>query len=135
MSFSLKSLIFGNQNHDSIDFFAAGDLRGSGGKREIPHWRGSSALLDGQLIHNSSAPAVNLTGGFYDAGDHLKFGFTSAYAMTLLSWSVIEYKTKFQAVGELDHAKELIRWGTEYLLKTFNATQLDRIYCQVDYVN
>jgi endoglucanase len=51
--------------------------------------------------------------------------------MTLLSWSVIEYKSKFVAVGELDHAKELIKWGSDYLLKTFNSSALDKIYCQV----
>jgi hypothetical protein len=48
---------------------------------------------------------VNLTGGFYDAGDNMKFGFPGAYALTLLSWSVVEYRAKFEAAGELDHAR------------------------------
>lgn len=74
---------------------------------------------------------MNLTGGFYDAGDNIKFGFPGAYAITLLSWSVIEYSAKFVASGELDHAKSLIKWGTDYMLKTFNASGVDKIYCQV----
>jgi endoglucanase len=48
-------------------------------------WRGSSGLLDGQLA------GVDLTGGYYDAGDNVKFGFPMAFSVTLLSWSVIEY--------------------------------------------
>lgn len=51
--------------------------------------------------------------------------------MTMLSWSVIEYKAKFEASGEFDHARELIKWGTDYILKTFNNTEVDKIICQV----
>lgn len=40
----------------------------------------------------------------------------------MLSWSVIEYSAKYQAAGELDHVKEIIKWGTDYFLKTFNST-------------
>ncbi|KAF3796319.1 Endoglucanase 10 [Nymphaea thermarum] len=40
----------------------------------------------------------------------------------MLSWSVIEYRAKDEAAGELDHVKELIKWGTDYLLKTFNSS-------------
>nr|XP_024398372.1 endoglucanase 25-like [Physcomitrium patens]XP_024398373.1 endoglucanase 25-like [Physcomitrium patens]XP_024398375.1 endoglucanase 25-like [Physcomitrium patens]XP_024398376.1 endoglucanase 25-like [Physcomitrium patens]XP_024398377.1 endoglucanase 25-like [Physcomitrium patens]PNR37396.1 hypothetical protein PHYPA_020505 [Physcomitrium patens] len=109
------------------------DLQKSGALRSganTTSWRGSSALLDGQAILNSTA-AINLAGGFYDAGDNIKFSFTGAYAMTLLSWSVIEYKAKFQAAAELDHVKNLIKWGTDYLLKTFNSSSVDEIVCQV----
>jgi endoglucanase len=56
-----------------------------------------------------------------------------AWSMTMLSWSVIEYRAKYEAIGELDHIKELIKWGTDYILKTFNssADTIDRIVAQV----
>lgn len=75
----------------------------------------------------------NLVGGFYDAGDAIKFNFPASFAMTMLSWSVIEYRAKYEAVGELDHVKEIIKWGTDYLLKTFNnsADIIDRVVSQV----
>ncbi|KAG0581416.1 hypothetical protein KC19_4G249800 [Ceratodon purpureus] len=111
-----------------FDIQKSGNLA-SDGKNDIL-WRGASARSDGQAAQNGSA-AVNLTGGFYDAGDNIKFGFPGAYAITLLSWSVIEYRAKFVATGELDHAKSLIKWGTDYMLKTFNASGVDKIYCQV----
>ena len=59
-----------------------------------------------------------------------------AYAMTMLSWSVIEYSAKYEAAGELVHVKELIKWGTDYFLKTFNSTadSIDDLVSQVNLV-
>lgn len=75
----------------------------------------------------------NLVGGYYDAGDAIKFNFPQSFAMTMLSWSVIEYSHKYEAVGELNHVKEIIKWGADYLLKTFNSTAdtIDKIAAQV----
>jgi endoglucanase len=58
---------------------------------------------------------VDLVGGYYDAGDNVKFGFPMAFTTTMLSWSVIELG-KFMG-EELQNAKAAIRWATDYLLK------------------
>ncbi|KAG6492647.1 hypothetical protein ZIOFF_047612 [Zingiber officinale] len=42
--------------------------------------------------------------------------------MTLLNWSIIEYSAKYESTEELHHVKEIIRWGVDYLLKTFNSS-------------
>ncbi|KAI3959265.1 hypothetical protein MKW92_011940 [Papaver armeniacum] len=89
-------------------------------------WRGNSGMKDGFI-------GQNLVGGFYDGGDAIKFNFPQSFAMTMLSWSVTEYSGKYKAAGELNHVKEIIKWGTDYLLKTFDssADTIDRIYAQV----
>ncbi|KAL1534964.1 cellulase [Salvia divinorum] len=94
-------------------------------------WRGNSCVNDGKS--DSSTLFKDLSGGYYDAGDAIKFNFPQAFAMTMLSWSVIEYKGKFEAAGELNHVKDIIKWGTDYFLKTFNHTAdtIDRIVSQV----
>ncbi|MEO0540289.1 MAG: glycoside hydrolase family 9 protein [Cyanobacteria bacterium P01_A01_bin.105] len=74
-------------------------------------WRGDSALTDGADV------GLDLTGGYYDAGDHVKFGLPMAAAMTLLSWGVVEYYDAYQASGQLDEALAAIAWGTDYFLK------------------
>ncbi|KAJ4775876.1 Endoglucanase [Rhynchospora pubera] len=84
-------------------------------------WRGDSGLSDG------SAMNVDLVGGYYDAGDNVKFGFPMAFTTTMLSWSVIEFGGLMKA--ELENAKEAIRWGTDYLLKA--TSHPDTIYVQV----
>ncbi|KAL7119776.1 hypothetical protein ACP275_02G082800 [Erythranthe tilingii] len=90
-------------------------------------WRGDSCLKDGSSL------SEDLSGGYYDSGDAIKFNFPQSFAMTLLSWSVVEYSAKYEAAGELNHVKETIKWGTDYLLKTFNhsADTIDRVVTQV----
>ncbi|GFQ06299.1 endoglucanase 9 [Phtheirospermum japonicum] len=60
---------------------------------------------------------VDLTGGYYNVGDNVKFNFPMAFTMTVLSWSVIEYVGQMAKTGQPKSAQEAIRWGTGYLLK------------------
>ncbi|XP_071722679.1 endoglucanase 10-like [Rutidosis leptorrhynchoides] len=79
-------------------------------KNSVVKFRGDSGLKDGNTI-------ANLVGGFYDSGNNIKFTFPTAYSVTLLSWSVIEYHEKYEDIDELDHVKDIIKWGSDYLLK------------------
>lgn len=56
-------------------------------------------------------------GGYYDAGDHVKFGLPMAFTVTVLAWGVIEYGEEIAAAGEYWHALEAIKWGTDYFVK------------------
>ncbi|KAJ4963356.1 hypothetical protein NE237_023295 [Protea cynaroides] len=85
-------------------------------------WRGHSGLSDG------SATGVDLTGGYYDAGDNIKFGFPMAFTTTMLAWSVIEFGDSMPP-SILRDALVAVRWATDYLLKT--VAQPDRIFVQV----
>lgn len=84
-------------------------------------WRGHSGLSDG------SGAGVDLQGGYYDAGDNVKFGFPMAFTTTMLSWSVIEFGDAMPP-DELRNAAVAIRWATDYLLKTIS--QPGRIFVQ-----
>ncbi|CAA2957515.1 endoglucanase 12 [Olea europaea subsp. europaea] len=115
--------------HKALLFFNA-QKSGKLPKNNGISWRGNSGLQDGS---DATDVKGGLVGGYYDAGDNTKFHFPMSFAMTMLSWSVIEYEHKFRAIGEYDHMKDLIKWGTDYLLLTFNssATKIDKIYSQV----
>ncbi|XP_024981129.1 endoglucanase 17-like [Cynara cardunculus var. scolymus] len=88
-------------------------------------WRRNSGLSDG------AAMKVDLVGGYYDAGDNVKFGFPMAFTTTMLSWSVIEFGRLMK--GELGNAKTAIRWATDYLLKA--TAQSNTIFVQVGDAN
>lgn len=60
---------------------------------------------------------VDLVGGYYDAGDNVKFGLPMAFTVTMLSWGVIEYGQEIADAGEYQHALEAIKWGTDYFIK------------------
>ncbi|KAI7739206.1 hypothetical protein M8C21_005628 [Ambrosia artemisiifolia] len=74
-------------------------------------WRGNSGLYDGK------ANGVDLVGGYYDAGDNVKFGLPMAFTVTMMSWSILEYGNQMGASGELGHAMDAVKWGTDYLIK------------------
>ncbi|BAT80678.1 hypothetical protein LR48_Vigan07g025200 [Vigna angularis] len=74
-------------------------------------WRHHSALTDGL------EQGVDLVGGYYDAGDNVKFGLPMAFTVTLLSWAAIEYGQQIAAAGEYAHTLEAIKWGTDYFIK------------------
>jgi endoglucanase len=74
-------------------------------------WRADSALEDGK------DQGLDLTGGWYDAGDHVKFGFPMAGSVTLLSWGVLEYKKAYQQTQQLELILDNIKWATDYFLK------------------
>lgn len=84
-------------------------------------WRRDSALSDGSSQH------VDLVGGYYDAGDNVKFGFPMAFTTTMLSWSVLEFGGLMGS--ELANSKVAIRWATDYLLKA--TAHPGTIYVQV----
>lgn len=60
---------------------------------------------------------MDLVGGYYDAGDNVKFGLPMAFTVTMLSWSVLQYPEQIAAAGEYRHALEAIKWGTDYFIK------------------
>ena len=74
-------------------------------------WRGNSGMQDGADV------GVDLTGGWYDAGDHVKFGFPMAASATMLAWSVVEYSDGYEQAGQLEEIKDNIRWATDYFMK------------------
>ncbi|PKA65526.1 Endoglucanase 11 [Apostasia shenzhenica] len=74
-------------------------------------WRHHSGLSDGLQ------QGVDLVGGYYDAGDHVKFGLPMAFTVTMLSWGAAEYGEELAGAGELGHAMDAIKWGTDYFIK------------------
>eukprot|EP01125_Pyxidicula_operculata_P022273 TRINITY_DN900_c0_g2_i2.p1 TRINITY_DN900_c0_g2~~TRINITY_DN900_c0_g2_i2.p1 ORF type:complete len:960 (-),score=228.16 TRINITY_DN900_c0_g2_i2:22-2625(-) len=98
----------------SIRFYEAqrsGKLPSS--TNRIP-WRGDTFLADG------SDNQVDLSGGYFDAGDHFKFNLPCTYAMTVLSWSAITYQQGYVSSGQWGYIKDAIKWGTDYFLKSYN---------------
>ncbi|CAN1355263.1 Endoglucanase 9 [Linum perenne] len=85
-------------------------------------WRSHSALSDGRLAN------VDLTGGYYDAGDNVKFNLPMAFTTTMLSWSTLEYGKRMGT--QLPASRAAIRWATDYLLKCATSTP-GRLYVGV----
>src|SRR5690606_41737656 len=59
----------------------------------------------------------DLPGGWFAAGDHVKFGFPQAAATTMLAWGAVEYRSAYQDSGQLPHLLNNLRWVNDYFIK------------------
>lgn len=67
-------------------------------------WRKSANLRDG------AGTGVDLSGGWYDAGDFVKFGLPMANSVTVLTWGLLRYNDTYVAAGELKNMLDCIKW-------------------------
>nr|CAD54726.1 beta-1,4-endoglucanase [Mastotermes darwiniensis] len=74
-------------------------------------WRKDSALND------KGQNGEDLTGGYYDAGDYVKFGFPMAYTATVLAWGLVDHPAGYSSAGLLDDGRKALKWVTDYLIK------------------
>jgi len=105
-----KRYNYGEVLQKSIYFYDA-QRSGKLPKSNRVEWRGDSGLKDG------SDQGIDLTGGWYDAGDHMKFGLPMAAATTLLSWGVIEYEDAYKKSGQYNYILDNLRWVNDYFIK------------------
>lgn len=101
---------YGEALQKSIMFY---DLQRSG---KLPdnfrcNWRGDSCLNDGK------DNGLDLSGGFLDAGDNVKFNLPMSYTTALLAWSVYENRDAYEESGQLQYILDNIRWGNDYFIK------------------
>lgn len=75
------------------------------------NWRGDSALKDG------SDAGLDLTQGWYDAGDYVKFNLPMSYSASMLSWSVYEDRGSYERSGQLQYILDSIKWADDYFMK------------------
>lgn len=60
---------------------------------------------------------IDVSGGFHDAGDHVKFGMPEAYSGSTLGWGFYEFRDQYEATGQDDHAKTILRYFNDYFMK------------------
>ncbi|KAJ0968472.1 hypothetical protein J5N97_025389 [Dioscorea zingiberensis] len=112
-------LLVSSQVHDYHDalsksiLFFEGQRSGKLPPNQRLTWRADSAVGDG------SDAGVDLSGGYYDAGDNVKFGFPMAFTTTMLAWSLIEFGDSMPP-DEHENATVALLWATDYLLKTIS---------------
>ncbi|CAL1530777.1 unnamed protein product [Lymnaea stagnalis] len=79
-------------------------------------WRGDSALND------------CVVGGWYDAGDHVKFGLPMASTATILLWSAYKWKDGIQRAGQLNQFYDMVKWPLDYFLKAWDPAKQEFVY-------
>ena len=113
--FTTNTIAQGNYNYaevltKSIQFYEA-QISGPQPNWSRAKWREDSHMNDGSEI------GKDLTGGWYDAGDHTKFNYPLAQAIRGLCWSYLEYKDAFLRTNNETHILNNLRHIANYLIK------------------
>jgi hypothetical protein len=90
-------------------------------------WRKALNKEDGSDVD------INLNGGWFDAGDHVKFNLPMSYSVTMLNWSMIDNPNSYK---DLSYAKDQIKYALDYLSRSYYSGKSgiysdDRVYYQV----
>ena len=65
---------------------------------------------------------LDLTGGWHDAGDHVKFGLPGSFSASTVGWGYYEFREDYIEIGLQKHIEDTLRWINDYYMK---ATFLD----------
>ncbi len=60
---------------------------------------------------------VDVSGGFHDAGDHVKFGMPEAYSGSTVGWGFYEFRDQYEATGQDSHTKTILRYFNDYFMR------------------
>jgi len=108
--------------------FLEANRSGALGRDNRLEWRQDSTTKDGSDVGR------DLTGGYFDAGDHIKFIQPMAFSNTMLAWGGVDYKEAYANSGQLDELLEAVKWGTDWFLKaheTDGSGKTERLWVQV----
>ncbi len=67
-------------------------------------WRADATMNDDVL------------GGWYDAGDHVKFNLPMSYSASMIGWSLYEYPEGYQKSGQMEISKNNLKFVLDYLV-------------------
>ena len=61
---------------------------------------------------------VDVSGGFHDADDHVKFGLPEAYAASVVSWGYYEFREAYEKTGQAEHTETICRHFCDYFMRS-----------------
>ncbi len=108
---------YGDALLKAVQWFDANKCGTAVATNNVFSWRGACHTSDG------SAAGIDLSGGYHDAGDHVKFGLPQGFSAAMLGWALYEYRADFDKAGATTKTLQQLKYFTDYFLKSHpNAT-------------
>ena len=76
---------------------------------KLPEWN--------RVEWRGDSPVDDVDGGWYDAGDHVKFNLPMAYSACMLAWGLYEYGDAVEACGEMTNYVNNLKWALDYFVR------------------
>ncbi len=96
----------------SILFYEANWCGPDAGNNRLK-WRGPCHIEDGKDV------GLDLTGGFHDCGDHVKFGLPQCASASTLAWAYYEFSDVFIEKGQDEYMLNILKHFCDYFMKCY----------------
>lgn len=74
-------------------------------------WRNDTLPNDGQDV------GLDLSGGYFDAGDYVKATYPLAWSWFSIAWSALAYGSGFDAASQSAYLDTQLRWGLDWMIR------------------
>lgn len=74
-------------------------------------WRNDTLPNDGQDV------GLDLSGGYFDAGDYVKATYPLAWSWFSIAWSALAYGAGFDAASQSAYLDTQLRWGLDWMIR------------------
>ncbi|KAH9960515.1 glycoside hydrolase family 9 protein [Russula dissimulans] len=78
-------------------------------------WRNDSALSDGSDV------GLDLSGGYYDAGDFIKATYPLSFTLMSICWGATDFGGGYDLANQTAYLDDMVRWGLDWLIKAHPA--------------
>ncbi|EKM59419.1 glycoside hydrolase family 9 protein [Phanerochaete carnosa HHB-10118-sp] len=80
------------------------------GTNRVP-WRNDSAIDDGSDV------GLDLSGGYYDAGDYIKYTFPMSFSVMSICWGALDFGRGYDLANQTAYLDDMLRWSLDWLMK------------------
>ena len=97
-------------------YFYDGNMCGTGvDENSAFSWRGNCHTYDSHVTYNGKT--VDVSGGYHDAGDHVKFGLPQGYTATVLALGYYEFADAYDELGQTAHFNTIMDYFCDYFTR------------------
>ncbi|KIP09220.1 glycoside hydrolase family 9 protein [Phlebiopsis gigantea 11061_1 CR5-6] len=86
-------------------------------------WRNDSATDDGKDV------GIDLSGGYYDAGDYIKYTFPMSFTVMSVCWGALDFGQGYELANQTAYLDDMLRWSLDWLMKAHPSS--DVLYVQI----
>ncbi len=101
---------------DVLYFYDANMCGTEVGEKSAFSWRDDCHTAEKSVTYTSGSfsKTVDVSGGFHDAGDHVKFGLPQGYSATVLGLAYYEFGEAFDELNQTSHYKLIMDYFCDY---------------------